>query len=139
MHSSQKNTPSDRTTRVAELKEAVDRFRTERDWKQFHKPKDLGVALVTEVGELLEHFRYKSDEGITAYMCDPKNKRDVEHELADVINLSLLLAIELDIDVSKAFFDKLEVSAKKYPVHLAKGKASKYTEYKEILMKNLQS
>lgn len=130
MPDSQK-TPSDHTTTIKELKDAVDRFRTERDWKQFHKPKDLGVALVTEVGELLEHFRYKTDEQITAYMRDPLNRRDVEHEIADIINLSLLLATELDIDVSKAFFDKLEVSAKKYPVHLAKGNPGKYTQYKK--------
>ncbi|MBI5398801.1 nucleotide pyrophosphohydrolase [Candidatus Woesearchaeota archaeon] len=133
MTNSQKCAPSDHTTTVAQLKEAVDKFRTARDWKQFHKPKDLGVALVTEVGELLEHFRYKTDNEITTYMCDPKNKREVEHELADVINLSLLLATELDIDVSKAFFDKLDESAKKYPVHLAKGKASKYTEFKDVV------
>lgn len=119
----------DRTTTLQQIKKAADDFRNERDWKKFHNPKDLGLALVTEVGELLEHFRYKTDAEIREYLQDRKNKKEIEYELADIMHLNMLLAVEMDIDISKAYFEKLEEAAKKYPVQIVKGKPHKYTKY----------
>ncbi|WP_409524204.1 nucleotide pyrophosphohydrolase [Nitrincola sp. MINF-07-Sa-05] len=95
-------------------------FRDDRDWKQFHNPKDLSMALSIEAAELLELFLWKSPEQADV------NK--IKEELADVIAYALLLADNYDLDVEKIVLDKIALNEKKYPVSKAKGKATKYTE-----------
>ena len=101
---------------IAKLRE----FRDERDWKQFHNPKDLALALSIEAGELLEVFLWKSSE-------DADLER-VREELADVFSFALLLADTYDFDVQQIVLDKIEQNKKKYPVNKSKGSAKKYTE-----------
>ena len=95
-------------------------FRDERDWKQFHNPKDLALAISIESNELLEAFLWKSPEDANIEM--------IEEELADVFAYALLLADKYKFDVSQIVLNKIEKNAKKYPVNKAKGTANKYTE-----------
>lgn len=95
-------------------------FRDDRDWKQFHNPKDLSLALSIEAAELLELFLWKSPEQADV------NK--VKEELADVFAYALLLADSYDLDVEKIVLDKIAMNEKKYPVSKAKGTAKKYTD-----------
>ena len=95
-------------------------FRDDRDWKQFHNPKDLALALSIESAELLEAFLWKSPD-----QADPDK---VKEELADVFAFALLLADAYDFDVETIILDKIDQNEKKYPVSKAKGTAKKYTE-----------
>ena len=101
-------------------------FRDARDWKQFHKPKDLAISLVLEAGEVMEHFQWKNIEEIKKYISEKKN--EIGEELADVLYWILLISHDLGIDVKKAFLKKMEISNKKYPIEKAKGSHKKYTE-----------
>lgn len=111
---------------IDELLERIIAFRDERNWKQFHKPKDLAISLSLEAAEVLEHFQWKSEEEIEEYV--KKNKDEIGEELADVFNYLLLMSHCLDIDLLHATEAKLEKSAQKYPVEKAKGTHKKYTE-----------
>ncbi|WP_226596950.1 nucleotide pyrophosphohydrolase [Marinobacter nauticus] len=105
------------------MNEAIARlrqFRDDRDWKQFHNPKDLSLALSIEASELLELFLWKSPE--------QADVSKVKEELADVIAYALLLADSYDLDVEQIVLDKIALNEKKYPVNKARGTAKKYTE-----------
>jgi NTP pyrophosphatase (non-canonical NTP hydrolase) len=95
-------------------------FRDERDWKQFHNPKDLAVALSIEAGELLEAFLWKSAE-------EAKIEK-VKEELADVLAYAILLGHHYDLDLEKVVREKVIKNGEKYPVEKAKGSATKYNE-----------
>jgi NTP pyrophosphatase (non-canonical NTP hydrolase) len=120
----------DTLTRIAELKEMVKRFSEERDWDRFHNAKDLAIGIVTEASELLETFRFKSEEEVESLLKDQSSAKSVRDELADVFYFALRLAQKYDIDVSKALEEKVSENAKKYPVGKAKGSNQKYTEFK---------
>ncbi len=122
---------SDDTTPLARLKELVRAFSVERDWEQFHHPKDLGVALACEVGELLEHFRYRRDDEIRAWLGDIANRRLVADEVADCLWLVLRLADVVGFDLASALADKVEAAGRKYPADRSRGRADKYTAYVE--------
>jgi len=111
---------------IKKMQDLVIQFRDNRDWKQFHNPKDLAISLVLESAEFMEHFQWKSDEEISAYLKDKKNS--VSDELADVFYWVLLIANDLDIDIDSALRNKIKKNEAKYPVKKAKGKHSKYTE-----------
>ncbi len=111
---------------VNELQKLVTEFRDARDWKQFHNPKDMAISLVLEASEFLEHYQWKSEEEINKHMLE--NKSQLADELADVMYWVLLLANDLNIDLTKQFKSKLEENAVKYPVNKAKGNHKKYTE-----------
>ena len=96
------------------------KFRDERDWKQFHNPKDLALALSIESSELLEAFLWKSAEDADV--------EKVKEELADVFAYALLLAEHYELDIRQIVLEKIAQNQKKYPVHKAKGSAKKYTE-----------
>jgi NTP pyrophosphatase (non-canonical NTP hydrolase) len=105
------------------MKEIIDKlieFRNERDWEQFHNPKDLAVAINVEAGELLELFLWKNAEDA--------NLEKVKEELADVFAFAFLLADKYKFDVKEIVLDKISKNGEKYPVHKAKGTAKKYTE-----------
>jgi NTP pyrophosphatase (non-canonical NTP hydrolase) len=111
---------------VAELTAMVLRFREERDWAQFHTPKELAISLVVEASELLELMQWKS--GAELEKALKKKRGEVADELADCLHSVLLLAHEMGIDLCEAFERKLKKVGKRYPVHKAKGKPDKYTE-----------
>lgn len=105
------------------MKEAIARlrqFRDDRDWKQFHNPKDLSLALSIEAAELLEVFLWKSPE-----QADISKVRE---ELADILAYALLLADSYDLDVEQIILDKITVNEQKYPISKARGIAKKYTD-----------
>ena len=103
-----------------EIIEALLKFRNERDWEQFHNPKDLALAINVEAGELLELFLWKSP--------DEANKEKVKEELADIFAFALLLAEKYQFDVKEIVLEKIQRNAEKYPVEKAKGTAKKYNE-----------
>jgi len=119
----------DRETTVAELKALVLAFSKERDWEQFHSPKNLGLALGSEVGELLDLFRYRSDDQIRDALAGPEGYRAVSHELADCLWVVLRLAEVCGVDLSSSLVEKVALAARKYPADRASGRNDKYTAY----------
>jgi len=120
---------SDAASTVADCATLVRDFSRERDWEQFHHPKDLGLALAIEIGEALEHFRFLTNEEIQANLADAGKRRDLGHELADVFWALLRLAEVSGVDLAAALDEKVALAAKKYPIDASKGKAHKYTAY----------
>jgi len=113
-------------TDLQKLQKQIVEFRDERDWKQFHNPKDEAISLVLEATELLEHFQWKSEKEITEHMG--ANKSDVADELADVFYWVLLIANDFDINLAEALDKKMKKNTAKYPVEKAKGNHKKYSE-----------
>ncbi|HEX3568195.1 MAG TPA: nucleotide pyrophosphohydrolase [Candidatus Saccharimonadales bacterium] len=111
---------------LADIQRKIIAFRDERNWKQFHNPKDLAISLLLEASEVLEHFQWKSPQEMATYL--KHHKDDVAEELADVLYCVLLMAHDLDIDIAAASSQKLAKNAKKYPVEKAGGNHKKYTE-----------
>ena len=111
---------------LSDLTARVLRHRDERDWGQFHTPKELAVSLTVEAAELLSLMQWKSGEQLRQAMIDKRDK--VVDELADVLHSTLLLAADLGIDLAAALEQKLAKDAVKYPVEKAKGKNLKYDE-----------
>ena len=105
---------------IHEITDALIKFRNERDWEQFHNPKDLALAINIEAGELLELFLWKNAEDA--------NREKVKEELADVFAFAFLLANKYGFDVKEIILDKIKGNGKKYPVDKSKGSAKKYTE-----------
>ncbi len=113
-------------TSMDELIQRLREFNRERDWEQFHSPKNLAMCLAAEVGELIEQFQWLSEpqsRDLTA-----AKRAAVEEEIGDVTICLLNLADKLGIDVVEAAGHKLEKNKIKYPVHKAKGRADKYTD-----------
>lgn len=100
---------------------AIDRFRDERDWRQFHNPKDLAISISLEASELLELFQWKSNEEVVGV-----NTERLKEELADVLIYITMLAEDLDFDMDDIVMEKLKKNAVKYPVKESKGKKTKY-------------
>jgi NTP pyrophosphatase (non-canonical NTP hydrolase) len=110
--------------RLEALRERLRAFVAERDWDQFHTPKNLAMALVAEAGELVEHFQWLTPE--QSERLAPEVRTEVALEIADVLLFLLRLCDRLDIDPVQAAQQKLVLNAQKYPVHMARGKAAKY-------------
>ena len=102
-------------------------FVQERDWDQFHSPKDLAVGLAVEAGELLEHFQWR-DPSAEALRADPARLQALREETADVMLYAMLLADKLGFDLLEACREKLARNREKYPVERSRGSAAKYTE-----------
>ena len=109
---------------LAELTDLVLRFRDERDWKQFHNPKELAISLVVESAELLELMQWQQGEALEQAL----KREPIIDELADVLHSLLLLAHDLDVDLDAALRQKLAKAAVKYPIEKSRGKAKKYTD-----------
>lgn len=122
------NSFADETTTVAEIKSRVLAFARERDWEQFHAPKNLSMALAAEAGELMEHFLWATSEDSREAMNDPKKREKIEEELSDVIIYALEFANMTGVDVAAAIERKMAANAAKYPVEKAKGRSVKYDE-----------
>lgn len=99
------------------------KFRDDRDWKQFHDPKDLAISISLEASELLEIFQWSRDD---VYCLDKIDK--IKEELADVVNYCILMANACNLDLDKIITDKIKLNAAKYPVDKAKGTSAKYNE-----------
>ena len=111
-----------------EIKDKLRAFAAERDWDQFHTPKNLVMALSGEVGELTEIFQWLSPEESTKGKMSPAQFSNIEEEIADVYLYLVRLADKLDIDVEQAALNKLKINAEKYPVELSKSNAVKYNK-----------
>ena len=121
--------PKDNVTTIDELKAMVKEFCAERDWDQFHSPKDLAIGMSTESNELLDLFRFKTPEEILELMNDEvKGHERVCEELADTFYFVLRFAQKYDYDLTGCLIDKLAKNDAKYPVEKAKGKNLKYDE-----------
>ena len=119
---------SDSSTTLAEIKARVLAFARERDWEQFHAPKNLSMALAAEAGELMEHFLWAEPEASRTIAQDAAKLKKIEEELADVVIYALEFANMTGIDVAAAIETKMAANAAKYPVEKAKGRSDKYTE-----------
>lgn len=122
------NALSDDTTTVAEIKARVLAFARERDWEQFHAPKNLSMALAAEAGELMEHFLWATAEASRNIVADPAKRAKIEEELADVVIYAMEFANMTGINMAAAIERKMATNAAKYPIEKAKGRADKYTE-----------
>lgn len=109
-----------------ELIEKVIHFRDERNWKQFHDPKDLALSISLESSELLELFQWKSSQ-----QAIDSNYSDMRDEIADILIYTLTLAHDLNIDVREAILQKINKNAEKYPIDKSKDSSQKYTALKE--------
>lgn len=114
------------TATLEQLQRLVVQFCEEREWSQFHNPKDMAISLSLESSELLEHFQWKNAEEVAQHITSKKD--EISNELSDVLYWTLLIANNLNIDLAKSFTDKLAINAAKYPVEKAKGTHKKYTE-----------
>lgn len=121
---------NDKEVTLEELKNKVKEFCEKRDWDQFHNSKELAIGISTEANELLQIFRFKSEEDMKKVMSSDK-RIEVEEELADVLYFVLRFAQMNNIDLSSAVSNKIEKNDKKYPAEKVKGCNKKYNEYKD--------
>jgi dCTP diphosphatase len=112
---------------MEELIRKLREFATERDWEQFHSPKNLAMALAVEVAEIIEHLQWLTEE--QSRTLDPDVLRKVREEIGDVQIYLARLSDQLGISPIEAALDKLEINRKKYPPEKARGKASKSTDF----------
>lgn len=113
---------SDSTTTVADLRQIIRQFVDERDWRQFHAPKNISMALAIEAAELMEHFQWIDGEASRQLPEDPAKLAAIGEELADVIGYSFALANELGIDVADAIRAKMVKNRQKYPADEFRGR-----------------
>lgn len=119
---------TDANTTLQDLKTRILAFAKERDWEQFHAPKNLSMALAAEAGELMEHFLWATPEASQAVAQDAVRRTKIAEELADVVIYALEFANITGLDVAAAIEAKMAANARKYPVEKAKGRSDKYTE-----------
>jgi len=112
---------------VTLLQQLLD-FRRQRDWEQFHTPKNIAMSLSIEASELLEWFQWKTDDEVSALLTSSKRVA-LEDEIADVAVYLSYLCHDLGIDINKAVETKMIKNADKYPLEKVKGRSDKYTEY----------
>ncbi len=116
----------DNQTTLRELKDLLKKFRDDRDWKQFHDPKNLAEAISIEASELLEHFLWLNESDVKHNLeSSPTYKQEITDELADIINYCIQFALVTDIDISTAVKEKLKKAEAKYPISKAKNRAGK--------------
>jgi len=113
---------NDQTTTVAELRTLVDDFVAERDWQQFHSPKNISMALAIEAAELMEHFQWITIDASRDVANHPKELAAVAEELADVLSYSLAMANSLGIDLASTIEAKMVKNAQKYPAAEFRGR-----------------
>jgi dCTP diphosphatase len=111
-----------------QIRRKIRKFRDERDWMQFHNPKNLACSISIEANELLEHFQWSSSE--QSLSVARKKKSEIAHEIADVAIYLIELADNLGIDLAGAIDDKLANNSEKYPADKVRGSSKKYTEYR---------
>ena len=110
-----------------ELRAKVNAFVAERDWAQFHSPKNLAMAMIVEAAEVVEHFQWDTTE--ESYVINDERRKEIGHELADTFVYLLRLAEVAGVDLVAAANEKIALNAQKYPVEKCRGSNAKYTEY----------
>ena len=115
------------TDSLQDLRARIQAFVEERDWQQFHSPKNLAMAMIVEAAELVEHFQWMTEQ--ESREVSAEKKEQIGQELADTFVYMLRIADVLEIDLIDATNRKLDINAKKYPVEKARGRNDKYTEY----------
>jgi len=119
----------DAQTTIKQLKDIIIKLAQERDWGQFHSPKNLAMNIAVEASELMELFIWcttqESDDEVE------KNRKEIEQELSDIFIGICLFANRTNIDIAFAVQNKIKIIEERYPIHLAKGKSTKYTKLKE--------
>lgn len=115
------------TDSLNELKKKLENFVVERDWAQFHSPKNLAMAMIVEAAELVEHFQWNTEA--ESHELSAEKREQVGHELADTFVYLLRISQVLNIDLIEAANKKIALNALKYPVEKARGKNNKYTDY----------
>ena len=118
---------NDTKTTIKQLKEIVDKFIDEREWAQFHSPKNCSMDIAIEAAELMELFQWCDNKD--SYNIAQNKISDVQDELADIIMGVLCFARSTNIDITQALIKKLEKTARNYPIDKAKGKNCKYTDF----------
>ncbi len=111
---------------IEKITEKIKKFRDERDWMQFHDPKNMAVSIILEASELLEHFQWKTTEEVERYA--KQNRAEIKDEIADIALYLFELADNLHISLIDAMEDKLKKNEMRYPVEKAKGKHTKYNK-----------
>ena len=114
------NDRTDEQTTVSELRQLMAQFVAERDWSQFHSPKNLAMSVAIEASELMEHFQWLTNE--QSEEVDAAVRHEVGEELADVVCYAMSLANSLDIDIASSVFQKMEKNRLKYPVDEFRGR-----------------
>jgi len=117
---------TDSDTTLTDAKQMISRFVEERDWLQYHDPKNLVMAMMSEVGELADHFRWVNNTDSRALAISSEHATEVSDELADIMMFAIEFASVCDIDIASAITSKLEKNAERYPVEKAKGSSKKY-------------
>ena len=120
---------ADERTTLQDLKEQMATFVRERDWEQFHNPKNLSMSIAIEAGELMEHFQWKTVE--QSKLLDKDALQEIGEELADIVIYSLSMANYLQIDLAETVLAKMAKNRSKYPKERVRGKAHKYTYYQQ--------
>lgn len=121
------NCMNDIHSKLSEIKEMVGEFVREREWNQFHTPKNLSIDIAVEAAELMELFMWCTTEG--SFDVVEKRRTEVEDELADVFIGLVAFANATNIDIAEIFAKKLEKTKKKYPIEKVRGRSEKYTQY----------
>ena len=109
------------------LRDRLKAFARERDWEQFHSPKNLAMALIVEAAELLEHFQWLTPE--QSESLDEDKRREVELEMADIFIYLMRMCERLDVNLLEVVEDKIKINEEKYPAEIVRGSAKKYSDY----------
>ena len=111
---------------IKTIEQMIQKFSQDRDWEQFHSPKNLSMALSVESSELVEIFQWLTEE--QSYNLNDSKKQHAKEEVADIAIYLLRICMKLDINLEEAIIEKMKKNEEKYPVEKAKGSAKKYTE-----------
>ena len=109
------------------LQQRLKKFAVDRNWEQFHSPKNITMALAGEAGELIEHFQWLTEQ--QSYELDADKKQEVALEMADIFIYLFRLAERLEINLVEKAYEKIEINEKRYPVEKVHGNSKKYNEY----------
>ena len=116
-----------RELNLEKISERLKKFSKDRNWEQYHSPKNLAMALSVEVAELVEIFQWSNDGG-TKEINDPVTRKQIEEEIADIFNYLVKFVDLMDIDLEKISLEKIQKNDEKYPVEKSKGKSEKYNK-----------
>lgn len=119
-------------TSFREIRDKIKKFIKDRDWEKYHSPKNISMSIAIEAAELMEHFQWLTIGQSKRLLQDKKKRIEIEDELADIAIFILDFCNLFDINLEKIILRKLEKTAQKYPAHLVRGKAHKYTYYKKL-------
>ncbi|MDD5129607.1 MAG: nucleotide pyrophosphohydrolase [Candidatus Omnitrophica bacterium] len=111
---------------IREITDKIKKFRDERDWMQFHDPKNMAVSIILEASELLEHFQWKTTEEVEQYI--KQNRAEIKDEIADTALYLFELADNLGINLIEAIEEKIKKNEMKYPVEKSRGRHTKYNK-----------